>query len=175
MGTVYSVDEMAALADVAHANGMVLHVDGARIANALVAAGHDLRTMLRDTGVDVVTFGLTKNGAMYGEAVVYLDPDLAATGQVRPKAGGAAALQDQVRRRPDPALLADDLWLRNARHANARPAGLAERVAAIDGVAWSRAPGGQRGVRHVPAGESPHSRSGRSSGPGTPSSRWSAG
>src|SRR3546814_4905534 len=77
MGTLYTVDEFAAVCDKAHAAGLIVHLDGARIANALVATGTDLQTMVRDTGVDLMTFGLTKVGAMYGETVVFLRPELA--------------------------------------------------------------------------------------------------
>jgi threonine aldolase len=133
-GTVYTVDEIAELCELAHRNGMVVHLDGARIANAVVATGADVATMVRDAGVDVMTFGLTKNGGMYGEAVVFVRPELGErarfvrkqSGQLASKARFAAA---QVR-----ALLEGDLWLDNARHANAMAARLAERVGAIDGV-----------------------------------------
>ena len=88
LGTVYTPAEIAALADAAHAAGMHLHLDGARIANALAATGTDLRTMVADTGVDVLTWGATKNGAMYGEAVVLLRPELAPHARfVRKQAG----------------------------------------------------------------------------------------
>lgn len=72
-GTVYDVTEIKELADFAHANGMFLHVDGARIANAAVSLGVDFKTMITDTGVDVLSFGGTKNGLMFGEAVVFPD------------------------------------------------------------------------------------------------------
>ncbi|MCC5951973.1 MAG: threonine aldolase, partial [Acidimicrobiia bacterium] len=88
VGTVYTADELAALADAAHAADMVLHLDGARLGNALAATGDSARTMLRDTGVDLFTFGATKNGAMYGEAVVVLRPEVApAIRFVRKQAG----------------------------------------------------------------------------------------
>ncbi|MEO6629656.1 MAG: aminotransferase class V-fold PLP-dependent enzyme, partial [Aquihabitans sp.] len=78
MGTVYNADEIGALTERAHANEMVVHLDGARIANAVAAGESTLAAMVRDTGVDVMTFGFTKNGAMFGEAVVYLQPELGA-------------------------------------------------------------------------------------------------
>ena len=101
LGTVYTPAEIAALADAAHAAGMHLHLDGARIANALAATGTDLRTMVADTGVDVLTWGATKNGAMYGEAVVLLRPELAPPRPLRPQAGRSAPVQGPVRGRPD--------------------------------------------------------------------------
>lgn len=134
MGTVYSVDEIGALCDRAHAHGMVVHLDGARIANALVAADTDLATMVRDTGVDLMTFGLTKDGAMYGETVVFLRPELAQRAAFVRKQAGQLPSKSRFIAAQLLALLADDLWLRNARHANAMAADLAEAVAAIDGV-----------------------------------------
>src|SRR4051794_2373644 len=76
-GTVYSVDELRAITAVAHEHGLRVHLDGARLANALVALDVDVRAITVDAGVDVVSFGGTKNGLMYGEAVVFVDPALA--------------------------------------------------------------------------------------------------
>ncbi len=134
LGTLYSPDEIAAIADVAHAAGLVLHVDGARIANAAAALGVDLATMLVDTGVDVLSFGGTKNGMMYGEAVVFLDRALGADVRfVRKQAGQLPSKMRFVAAQFE-ALLADDLWLDNARHANTMATELAAAVAAVDGV-----------------------------------------
>jgi threonine aldolase len=134
MGTTYTADEIAALCDHAHANGLLVHLDGARIANALVATGSDLASMVRDAGVDLMTFGMTKNGAMSGEAIVFVRPELAErvafvrkqSGQLPSKARFVAA---QLL-----ALLDGDLWLRNAAHANAMAVDLAHAVADIPGV-----------------------------------------
>ena len=100
MGTLYSADEIGALADVAHGHGMTVHIDGARIANAAAALGRDVRSFTVDAGVDVISFGGTKNGMMYGEAVVFLDPTLARSAPLRAQAGDPAAVEDAVRRRP---------------------------------------------------------------------------
>ncbi|MEI2697806.1 MAG: aminotransferase class V-fold PLP-dependent enzyme [Microthrixaceae bacterium] len=105
MGTLYSVDEIGALCDAAHAAGMLVHLDGARIANALVATGSDLPTMVRDTGVDLMTLGLTKDGAMFGETVVFVAADArpctaGCRGALRAQAGRSARLQEPLRRRP---------------------------------------------------------------------------
>ena len=120
-GTLYSPDEVGALADAAHSLGMTVHMDGARIANATDALGGSvatLRSFTVDAGVDMVSFGGTKNGMMYGEAVVYLNPALAES---------AAFVRKQLTQLPSKAryiaaqfeaLLSDDLWLRNAAHAN---------------------------------------------------------
>src|SRR5215210_3806478 len=74
LGTVYTVEELTRLAVFAHGRGMLLHVDGARLANAAAHLGASLRELTTDAGVDVLSFGGTKNGMMYGEAVVFFDP-----------------------------------------------------------------------------------------------------
>jgi len=76
MGTVYKPDEIRALADLAHKHGMYLHMDGARIANAAVSLNLDFREFTKDCGVDVLSFGGTKNGMMMGEAVLFFNPEL---------------------------------------------------------------------------------------------------
>lgn len=137
LGTLYTPDEVAALCDTAHRMGMRVHLDGARIANATAALGGTaaaLRSFTVDAGVDVVSFGGTKNGLVYGEAVVYLDPALARS---------AAFVRKQVTQLPSKmrfvaaqlnALLDNDLWLRNARHANDMAQRLYEQVHTIPGV-----------------------------------------
>jgi len=139
-GTVYSCDEIGVLADAAHAAGMLLHLDGARIANAVAATGDDLVAMVRDTGVDVMTFGATKNGAMYGEAVVYLRTDLAGAARFHQKQ--AAQLPSKMRfvSAQMLALLDGDLWVTNAAHANAMAGQLADGVVDIDGITLIRTP-----------------------------------
>ena len=134
LGTVYTVDEIAALGTAAHAAGMLLHVDGARIANAVAATGADLPTMIRDTGVDVMTFGATKNGAMYGEAVVYLRPELAATAAFTRKQAGQLPSKARFISAQLLALLEDDRWIHYAAHANEMARLLADRVRRIPAV-----------------------------------------
>ena len=99
-GSLYTPDEIAALAEVAHANGMRLHLDGARIANAAAALGGDVRSFTVDAGVDVLTFGGTKNGMVYGEAVVFLDPELGRAAPFVRKQAGPAPVEDALRGRP---------------------------------------------------------------------------
>src|SRR5690606_21698260 len=111
MGTLYSVDQIGEICERAHAAGMLVHLDGARIANALVALGTDLPTMVRDTGVDVMTLGLTKDGAMYGETVVFLRPDLAEHALFVRKQAGQLASKARFVAAQVLALLEDDLWL----------------------------------------------------------------
>lgn len=134
LGTVYSVDEIAALAEFAHAHGLVLHVDGARIANAVAATGADVATMLRAPGVDVVTFGMTKNGAMYGEAVLYLDPTLATTARFVRKQAGQLPSKARFVAAQGLALLENDRWLTNARRANATAVRLWDGLAGVAGI-----------------------------------------
>jgi threonine aldolase len=140
LGTVYAIDELRALADVAHANGLLLHVDGSRLANAAVALGASLADVTTAIGADAVSFGLTKNGALGVEAVVFLrDPAPEGFAWVRKQHAQLSSkmrfLSAQV-----VAMLEDDLWRRSAAHANAMAALLAQRVAGIPGVQLSRAP-----------------------------------
>ncbi len=138
LGTVYTPGEVAALAEHAHAHGMSLHMDGARLANAAAYLGTGLREVTTDAGVDVVSFGGTKNGLLFGEAVVVLNPD-AATGLVYlRKMNMQLASKMRFASAQLIALLEGDLWLRSARHANAVAARLADAVRALDGVALSQ-------------------------------------
>jgi threonine aldolase len=140
MGTLYTVDEIAALCDHAHAHGLLVHLDGARIANALAATGGDIRTMVRDTGVDVMTLGLTKDGAMHGETVVFLRPELAERAAYVRKQAGQLISKSRFVAAQVLALLDGDLWLRNAGHANALATDLATAVAAVPGVTVAAPP-----------------------------------
>jgi threonine aldolase len=138
LGTVYSVAETHALAEVAHANGLLLHVDGSRLANAAVACGTSLAELTTHAGVDAVSFGLTKNGALGVEVVVFLrDPAPDGFAWMRKQ---HAQLSSKMRFMSAQvvALLEDGLWERSAAHANAMAATLAQRVAAIPGVRLTR-------------------------------------
>jgi threonine aldolase len=119
VGTVYEPNEIQALAQFAHQRQMFLHVDGARIANAAASLGVGLREATRDCGVDVLSFGATKNGALGAEAVVFFDAKLAANFKFYRKQGMQLASKMRFIAAQFEALLSDDLWLRNARHANA--------------------------------------------------------
>lgn len=134
MGTLYTVDEIAALCDAAHAAGMLVHLDGARIANAVVATDCDLATMVRDTGVDLMTMGLTKDGAMFGETVVFVTEGLDAHARFVRKQAGQLISKSRFVAAQVLALLDDDLWLRNAAHANRMARSLADAVRDIPGV-----------------------------------------
>ena len=118
MGTVYQPEEIQALADFAHEHNMFLHVDGARIANAAAALGQTLRQATRDLGVDVLSFGGTKNGILGGEAVVFFDPALSADFLYLRKQGMQLASKMRFIAVQFEALLTGDLWRRSAEHAN---------------------------------------------------------
>ena len=118
MGTVYQPEEIRALADFAHQHEMFLHVDGARIANAAVTLGQTLRQATRDLGVDVLSFGGTKNGIMGGEAVVFFNQKLSADFLYLRKQGMQLASKMRFIAAQFEALLTNDLWRRSAEHAN---------------------------------------------------------
>ncbi|WP_309067693.1 beta-eliminating lyase-related protein [Microbacterium sp.] len=124
LGTLYSVDEIAAIADTAHGLGLKVHVDGARIANAAAALGTPLRSFTRDAGVDVLSFGGTKNGAIGAEAVVVLNPDAVDGIAFLRKSAMQLASKMRFVSAQLVALLSDDLWLRGGAHANAMAARL---------------------------------------------------
>lgn len=118
MGTVYTTAEIEALARFAHEREMFLHVDGARISNAVAAQGLTLRKATRDLGVDVLSFGGTKNGLMGVEAVVFLRPELAREFLYVRKQGMQLASKMRYMAVQMEALLTNDLWRRNAEQAN---------------------------------------------------------
>jgi threonine aldolase len=134
LGTVYSVDEIRALAAIAHHNDMLLHVDGARLANAAAALGVPLRAMTTDAGVDALSFGGTKNGLMLGEAVVLLRPELATAMPYLRKQSMQLASKMRFVAAQFEALLTDGLWHRAAAHANAMARRLADGVRGVPGV-----------------------------------------
>ena len=135
VGTVYSVEELSALGAACKEHGLFFHLDGARLANAAVALGVDLRAMLVATGVDAFTFGATKNGALFGEAIVFTHdhPALEILPYTR-KSGMQLASKMRFVAAQFNALLHDDLWLKNAAHANDMAQLLAARLRSIDGV-----------------------------------------
>jgi threonine aldolase len=134
LGTVYAAGAIAALAEWAHAHDMLLHVDGSRLANAAAALGCSLAALTTDVGVDALSFGGTKNGAMGAEAVVLLREDLAANFLYRRKQAMQLGSKMRYLSAQLDALLSDDLWRRNAEHANAMARRLADAVREIDGV-----------------------------------------
>lgn len=133
-GTVYTPQEIKTIAEFAHKNKMFLHMDGARIGNAAASLDVTLRTITKDAGVDVLSFGGTKNGMMVGEAVVFFNRDLAKDFQFIRKQNMQLASKMRFISAQFHALLSNDLWLRNARHANKMARLLADKLAAIPGV-----------------------------------------
>ncbi len=134
LGTVYTPAEVVALADLAHAHGMLLHVDGARLGNAAAALEMPLRALTGDAGVDVVSFGATKNGALGAEAVVVLASELLGGFEYLRKQSLQFASKMRFLAAQFDALLSDDLWLANARRANAMAARLAGAVRGLPGL-----------------------------------------
>lgn len=134
LGTLYSLEELAAVVECAKSHGMRVLLDGARIANAAVSLGVPFAEFTTELGIDAVSFGGTKNGAMGAEAVVALNPDVAAALPYLRKTDMQLASKMRFISAQLIALLTDDLWRRNAAHANAMAARLAAAVAGIDGV-----------------------------------------
>ena len=118
MGTVYTREELKTLADFAHDNGLLLHVDGARLANAAVGLDKTFKEITTDVGVDVLSFGGTKNGMMYGEAVVFFDRTRADDFKYIRKQGMHLPSKMRFISAQFEALLSGDLWRRGAAHAN---------------------------------------------------------
>jgi len=133
-GTVYSPAEIGALAEAARHHGLAVHMDGSRFANALAAQGYSPAELTWKAGVDVLSFGGTKNGCVMAEAVVFFDPDKAADFAFRRKRAGHLLSKMRFVSAQLEAYLADDLWLRLARNANARARQLAEGLRALPGV-----------------------------------------
>jgi threonine aldolase len=133
-GTVYKPNEIQALARFAHERQMFLHMDGARIANAAASLGQTLPQATRDLGVDVLSFGGTKNGAMGAEAVVFFDRKLSQDFKYRRKQGMQLASKMRFISAQLDALLSNDLWLANAQHSNRMAKFLEKEVRKIPGI-----------------------------------------
>ncbi len=140
LGTVYTPGEVAAVCAHAHDHGMTVHMDGSRLANAAAALDVPLKTFTTDAGVDVLSFGGTKNGLMFGEAIVVLNPDAARGIEYLRKAAMQLSSKMRFASAQLIALLDGDLWLDNARHSNAMARRLYEAVRGIPGVEAPRAP-----------------------------------
>jgi threonine aldolase len=127
-GTIYRPEEIRELAEIAHARGMSVHVDGARLGNALARLNASPAQATWMAGVDVLSFGATKGGTLAAEAVIFFDPHRAAGMPERRKRGGHLISKHRFLAAQIDAYLADDLWLKLARHANA----MADRLAAAE-------------------------------------------
>jgi threonine aldolase len=140
LGTVYTIDEVRGLAAIAHDRGMLLHVDGARIANAAAALKTSLAELITAAGVDLLSFGGTKNGMLAGEAVVVLPRaagEITGLEYLRKQTLQLASKMRFIAAQFD-ALLTDELWRANAEHANAMAARLAAGVASAPRLAITR-------------------------------------
>jgi threonine aldolase len=137
-GLAWNVDEIAALSAICSGRGLALHMDGARFANALVALGCTPAEMTWKQGVDILSFGATKNGCLAAEAVIVFDPVLAETISYRRKRAGHTLSKGRLVAAQLDAYLAEDHWLDNARHANSMAARLADGLAAVREIrlAW---------------------------------------
>ncbi|AKT50513.1 threonine aldolase family protein [Arsenicicoccus sp. oral taxon 190] len=134
VGTVHTLEQVRAVTEHAHALGMVIHMDGARIANAAAALKVSLREMTTDVGVDVVSLGGTKAGLMGVEAVVVVNPDAVRRMDFVRKLSMQLASKMRFLSAQLLALYSEDLWLETARHANAMARRLGEGLRALDGV-----------------------------------------
>ena len=134
LGTVYTPEEIRALADDAHDAGLLVHVDGARLVNAAVALGLELRELTAECGVDVLTLGGTKSGLLGAETVVFFRPDLAADYLYARKQGTQLASKMRYISAQLLCLFEGDLWRETAGHANEMARRLGDAVAAVPGV-----------------------------------------
>ena len=132
LGTLYSIDEIKALADLAHSHNMYLHLDGARLANAAVALRCPFKAMTTDAGVDILSFGGTKNGMLMGESCVVLNPALNADAKYRRKQMGQLCSKMRFMAAQFEAYLTEGLWQRNAEHSNRMAKMLYDRLMTID-------------------------------------------
>ena len=158
LGTLYTVDEIRAISDHAHSRGMVVHMDGARLSNAAAALGVPFRDFTTDAGIDILSFGGTKNGLIFGEAIVVLNPDVSDGLIYLRKLNMQLASKMRFVSAQLIALLEGDLYLRSAGHANAMASrlrsALEEGVAsgAITGLGFSQATEANAVFAVLPAG-----------------------
>jgi threonine aldolase len=135
--TVYTLGEVRAIAEAARARHMWVHMDGARLANAVARLGCTPAEATWKAGVDVLSFGATKNGALAAEAVVFFNRELAQTMRYRRRRGGHLYSKMRFLSVQLEAFIEDGLWLRNARHANAMAQRVREGLARIPGVRFA--------------------------------------
>jgi len=138
LGTVYTIGEIREIAGYAHSHGMLLHMDGARISNAALSLDCTLKEMTGGAGVDILSFGGTKNGMMYGEAIIFFNRELCEDFKYRRKQGMQLASKMRYIAAQFSAYLKDDLWIRNARHSNLMAQRLYTAVKDIPGVTVTR-------------------------------------
>lgn len=139
-GTLYSIEEIKELTEFAHENNMLLHIDGARIANAVVALDTTFKEMITDTGVDLLSFGGTKNGMMIGEAIVSLNKDLSKAFKFYRKQGMQLLSKMRFVSAQFVAYLSGDLWRENALNANNMGKYFASSLSGISGITLKSEP-----------------------------------
>lgn len=127
-GTVYTPNEIKSISHIARKHNLLLHMDGARLSNAAVGLREEFRSITRDAGVDVLSFGGTKNGMMFGEAIIFFTPGLARDFKYIRKQGMQLHSKMRFISAQFEALLTNDLWRRNAEHANRMAALLEEEI-----------------------------------------------
>jgi threonine aldolase len=150
-GTLYSLEEVQTLAGIARAAGLGVHMDGARFANAVAALGCSPADLTWRAGVDVLSFGATKNGGMTADAVVVFDRALTEQLRYRTKRAGQMASKMRFHSAQLCAYLHDDLWLRNAQHANDMCTQLRDRLAGLDDVRIASEPAANVLFTQLPA------------------------
>jgi len=129
LGTVYTPDEIKEITSYAHENGIFVHMDGARLCNAAVSLDRSLREITVDAGIDALSFGLTKNGAMNAEAIIFFNKRISENFKYYRKQGMQLASKMRFMSVQFEALLSNNLWKRNAEHANKMAKVLAEKIA----------------------------------------------
>ncbi|MEZ0537743.1 low specificity L-threonine aldolase [Caldicellulosiruptoraceae bacterium PP1] len=134
LGTVYTIDELFEITQFAHKNQILVHMDGARISNAAVSLNKSLKEITKDIGVDVLSFGGTKNGMMFGEAVIFFNKELAKDFKYIRKHGMQLHSKMRYISAQFEALLADNLWFENAKHANNMAKYLESKLKEIEGI-----------------------------------------
>jgi threonine aldolase len=138
LGTLYTPEEIKAITDFAHAHNMYVHMDGARFCNAAAALNVPFAALTTDVGIDLLSFGGTKNGMMLGEAVIFFNKELSENFKYIRKQGMQLASKMRFIAAQFIALLSNDLWLKNALHANHMAQLLAQEVAKISQIKISR-------------------------------------
>jgi threonine aldolase len=139
MGTAYTVDEIKLLSDYAHERGMLIHMDGARIANAAITLSLPFKAFTTDAGVDILSFGGTKNGMMYGEAICFLKQGISRDFKYIRKQGMQLASKMRFISAQYIAYFKNDLWRRNAAQSNSMALILAEKMKGLKGIQITQA------------------------------------
>jgi len=134
LGTIYTPAEIKAITDFAHSKDLYVHMDGARLSNAAAALGVSFREITADVGIDLLSFGLTKNGAMNAEAVIFFNQELSVNMKYYRKQAMQLGSKMRYMSTQFTAMLTDDLWKKNASHANNMAKFLEEQIAPISEV-----------------------------------------